>query len=83
MQREESAMKTAKKFRSGNSRAVRILKEFQLEGEEVKIQRKGKSLLLRPEKKPWAALGESLDRFTDDFMKDGRNQPHIRRGAAP
>ena len=36
-------MKTAKIFRSGNSQAVRIPKEFQLEGDEVEIQKKGNS----------------------------------------
>jgi hypothetical protein len=33
--------KTAKIFRSGNSQAVRIPKEFQLEGSKVEIVKKG------------------------------------------
>ena len=48
---EESAMKTAKIFRSGNSQAVRIPKEFQMKGDEVEIERKGELLLLRPKKR--------------------------------
>jgi virulence-associated protein VagC len=40
-------MKTAKIFRSGNSQAV-IPKEFQQEGSEVEIVKKGASLVLRP-----------------------------------
>lgn len=76
-------MKTARIFRSGNSQAVRIPKEFQMEGDEAEIQRRGEWLLLRPKKKSWAALGESLDKFTNDFMKNGRNQPTIqKRGRA-
>jgi antitoxin VapB len=76
-------MKTAKIFRSGNSQAVRIPKEFQMKGDEVEIERKGELLLLRPKKKSWAALSESLHKFTDDFMKDGRNQAHVqKRGRA-
>jgi len=67
-------MKTAKVFRSGNSQAVRIPKEFQLEGDEVEILRKGKLLVLRPKKRSWTALIESLQKFTDDFMKKGRKQ---------
>jgi antitoxin VapB len=67
-------MKTAKIFRSGNSQAVRIPKEFQLEGNEVEIVKNGSSLVLRPSKKSWAPLLESLDKFTSDFMKDGRRQ---------
>ena len=68
-------MKTAKVFRSGNSQAVRIPKEFHLEGEEVEIRRQGGSLVLRPRKKSWAALIESLNKFSDDFMEHGRHQP--------
>ena len=33
-------MKTAKVFKSGNSQAVRIPKEFHLKGSEVEIQKK-------------------------------------------
>ena len=72
-------MKTAKVFRSGNSQAVRIPKEFQLEGSEVEIVKSGSSLVLRPCKKSWAPLFESLNKFTDGFMKDGRQQPRIQK----
>ena len=72
-------MKTAKVFKSGNSQAVRIPKEFHLEGEEVEIRRKGDSLILRPKKRSWAALIESLDKFTDDFMAEGRHQPSVQK----
>ena len=68
-------MKTAKVFKSGNSQAVRIPKEFQIEGAEVEILRQGASLLLRPRKESWAALVNSLKLFSDDFMQDGRRQP--------
>lgn len=67
--------KTAKIFRSGNSQAVRIPKEFQLEGTEVEIQRRGNALILRPKRKSWNALLDCLDRFSDDFLESGREQP--------
>ena len=70
-------MKTAKVFKSGNSQAVRIPKEFHLEGEEVEIRRKGESLILRPKKRSWAALIDSLKKFTDDFMAEGRHQTPV------
>ena len=72
-------MKTTKIFRSGNSQAVRIPKEFQMEGDEVEILRKGASLVLRPKRKSWAALIESLKEFTDDFMEGGRKQPRLQK----
>ena len=67
--------KTAKIFQSGNSQAVRIPKEFQLEGTEVEIQRRGDTLILRPKRKSWTPLLESLEQFSDDFMENGREQP--------
>lgn len=67
--------KTAKIFRSGNSQAVRIPKEFHLEGTEVEIQRRGDTLILRPKRKSWTPLLESLGQFSDDFLESGREQP--------
>ncbi len=67
--------KTAKIFKSGNSQAVRIPKEFQFEGTEVEIQRRGDTLILRPKRRSWARFLESLEQFSDDFMKAGREQP--------
>lgn len=76
-------MKTARVFRSGNSQAVRIPKEFQLEGDEVEILKRGKNLVLRPKKRSWAGLIQSLQKFTDDFMEKERKQPPVqKRGRA-
>ena len=69
------AIKIAKIFRSGNSQAVRIPKEFQLEGTEVEIRRRGDTLILRPKRKTWAPFLLSLKKFSDDFMERGREQP--------
>jgi antitoxin VapB len=76
---EVTAMKTGKIFRSGNSQAIRILKEFQLESREVEILRRGDALVLRPIKKSWTALVNSLPKFTEDFMKSGREQPAVQQ----
>ncbi len=69
------ATKTAKIFRSGNSQAVRIPKEFQLEGTEVEIERRGNALILRPKRKSWKPFVDSLERFSEDFLETGRDQP--------
>lgn len=73
-------MKQKKKtrlFMSGNSQAVRIPREFQLEGNEVEIQRRGNTLIIRPKKPTWQPLTDSLALFTSDFMEDGRRQPPL------
>jgi antitoxin VapB len=40
-------MGTARVFRSGNSQAVRLPKEFRLKSKEVEIYRRGKEIVLR------------------------------------
>ena len=72
-------MKTAKVFKSGNSQAVRIPKEFHLDDDEVEIRRRGNTLVLEPRKRSWSALLESLDKFSDDFMAEGRRQPAVQK----
>ena len=72
-------VKIAKVFKSGNSQAVRIPKEFHIDDEEVEIRRKGRAIVLEPRKRSWTSLFDSLDKFTDDFMADGRNQPPVQK----
>lgn len=69
--------KKTRLFMSGNSQAVRIPREFQLEGNEVEIQRRGNTLVIRPKKQTWQPLTDSLTQFTDDFMEEGRQQPPL------
>ena len=69
-------IKTAKVFKSGNSQAVRIPKEFRIDVREVYIKRNGSDLLLMPREDVWRVFTESLSLFTDDFMKS-RKQPDL------
>ncbi len=68
-------MHTAKVFKSGNSQAIRIPKEFSIDENELYIQKIGKSLILTSKEDPWKAFDESLDRFSDDVFEKGREQP--------
>lgn len=72
-------METAKLFQNGRSQAVRLPMAFRMPGNEVKISRKGKKVILEPLEATWDSLFESLDEFPEDFMKDGRNQPKMQR----
>jgi antitoxin VapB len=69
----------AKVFRSGNSQAVRLPKDFRLDVSEVEISREGDALILRPKPadgRPWASLRAAVDHgFSEDFLTDGREQP--------
>lgn len=63
----------AKVFKSGNSQAVRLPKEFRFDVDEVDIRRDGDVIILSPpveEKEPWADLkafwaSGGLDIFPD------------------
>lgn len=68
-------MNTAKIFKSGNSQAIRLPKEFQFDGNEVYIKRVGQNIILTAKDDPWLSLLASLDKFSDDFMAERRQPP--------
>ena len=72
-------MTTAKVFRSGNSQAVRLPKEFRFEGDRVRVRRMGAGVLLEPipEKRretveEWFARIDALR--GDPLFPEGRKQ---------
>jgi antitoxin VapB len=68
-------MTMTKVFKSGNSQAVRIPKEFQLDIEDVEILRQGDDLIIRKPRRDATILWDILTGFSEDFFKDGREQP--------
>jgi len=67
-------MQTAKIFMNGNSQAVRLPKEFRLEGDEVVVKRVGDTIVLMPKRYSYAALKASLGQLDPDFRIE-RDQP--------
>ncbi|OGT46090.1 MAG: hypothetical protein A3E82_07980 [Gammaproteobacteria bacterium RIFCSPHIGHO2_12_FULL_38_11] len=59
-------------FMNGQSQAVRIPKEFRMNGKKVYIKKSGNCIMLIPMDDPWKLFFEALNEFSDDFMKDGR-----------
>ena len=68
-------MAIAKLFQNGRSQAVRLPKEFRLQGKEVKISKQGTKIILEPIENSWEQWFVALAQFSDDFMADGREQP--------
>ncbi|WP_127471255.1 antitoxin [Thiomicrorhabdus aquaedulcis] len=68
---------TAKVFQNGRSQAIRLPKEFRVEGTEVYIEKIGHSILISA-KQPsqWDLMRRALDDLAelDDFEQQ-RNQP--------
>jgi antitoxin VapB len=74
-------MATARVFRSGNSQAVRLPKEFRFKGKEVEIFRRGDEIVLREKGKGLERAFEILASLPDDFMPEGRvDTPPQQRG---
>jgi antitoxin VapB len=75
-------MRTASVFKSGNSQAVRLPKDFQFDVSEVEIFRRGDEVVLRRVPKNLSAAFDLLASLPKDFMADGRNDtpPQSREG---
>ena len=65
-------MKTTRVFKSGNSQAVRLPKEFQFDADEVLIFRRGDEVVLRKPSGSMLRAFELLTSLPDDFMEQGR-----------
>lgn len=65
-------MTKAKIFKSGNSQAVRLPKEFRFDVKEVEIFRRGHEVVLRKPKRNLAKAFDALAALPEDFMAEGR-----------
>jgi antitoxin VapB len=72
-------MATTRVFRSGNSQAVRIPKEFRIDSPTVEIFRRGEEIVLRRPKKTLAEAFHLLAGMSDDFFGEGRKQPKMQK----
>jgi antitoxin VapB len=67
--------KLAKIFTNGRSQAVRLPQEFRFSGNQVRVSRQGRGVLLEPLAATIDDWFAELDRFQEPFMVDGRCQP--------
>jgi len=65
-------MPKARIFKSGNSQAVRLPKEFRFDVKEVEIFRRGQEVVLRKPKRNLAKAFDALAALPEDFMAEGR-----------
>lgn len=66
-------MSTARIFRSGNSQAVRLPKEFRFNCDEVEIFRRGDEIVLREPSKGLRRAFEALAECPADYFVEGRD----------
>jgi len=75
-------MATAKVFKSGNSQAVRLPKQFRLKSKEVEITRRGDEIVLREQRGNLARAFDLLAGLPKDLTLSGREKdmPQKRKG---
>lgn len=75
-------MRTAKVFRSGNSQALRLPKEFRFKGKEVEIFRRGIEVVLREKDNSLARAFDLIVGLPDDLVLPDRKKdlPQKREG---
>ena len=75
-------MGTARVFRSGNSQAVRLPKEFRLKSKEVEIFRRGDEIVLREKDGAMERAFDLLAGLPDDLELPDRSNdlPQKRKG---
>jgi antitoxin VapB len=65
-------MATTRVFKSGNSQAVRLPKEFSVRSKMLEIFRRGDEIVLREPARGLSRAFELLSQLPDDFLADGR-----------
>lgn len=75
-------MTTAKVFRSGNSQAVRLPKQYRLKGKEVEIYRRGDEIVLRETPGNLARAFEIIANLPEDVLVGPKKKdlPQKRKG---
>ena len=69
-------MATTRVFKSGNSQAVRLPKEFSVKSKVLEIFRRGDEIVLREPAKGLSRAYELLTDLPDDFLAEGRHDEH-------
>ena len=79
---KETVMPRTRVFKSGNSQAVRLPKEFSVKGNILEIFRRGDEIVLREPDEGLSRAFELLTHLPVDFFADGRGDepPQQREG---
>jgi antitoxin VapB len=77
---ERKPMATAKVFRSGNSQALRLPKQFRFKSKEVEIFRRGDEIVLREQAGTMLRAFDLLAGLPEDLEIPSDGQPQERKG---
>ena len=65
-------MEKAEVIKVNGAQLVQLPKDFNVQGDEILIRRRGNVITLMTKEEAWKILDEALNGFTDDFMPNGR-----------
>jgi len=68
----------AKVFKSGNSQAIRLPKEYRLDVDSVKINKIGNLLVIIPKDDPWESFIEGI-REIEEFPNIKKNKLNLKK----
>lgn len=66
-------MLTAEMFEIEGSQVVRLPKEYRFDANEVSINKIGNIVLLSPKSDKWESFLQAIDKFSEDYMEEGRS----------
>ena len=67
---EGKRTRVAKLFRNGKNQAVRLPRDYEIQSDEVFIEKKGVKIILTPKPRTWEAYLASAHRLKEDFPDD-------------
>ena len=65
-----------KVFKSDNSQAVRLPRDFRVECEEVLIRKQGRNIIISPLPTSWKGFMDDTPPLSDDFSAEGAELPN-------
>ena len=74
----ESVMVTAKVFETRRSQAIRLPKEFRVQGREVHLKGVPEGFIVMT-RDPWDVFLEGVAELPESFMEAGRRQPILEK----
>ena len=73
---QENLMVTAEVLETGRSQAIRVPKEFRVQGRQVHLKRGPEGFIVMT-RDPWKVFREGLAELPESFMETGRRQPPL------
>ena len=69
------SQRITKVFKSGNSQAVRLPRDFRMDSDKVVIRKAGKNIIISPLPTSWKGFMDNTSPLSEDFSIEGAQLP--------